>query len=725
MIARRPSHAKYRAFAHSIWPLICIGVLVTGLSDASFAQTVGLQHVEVTQGIQDLGQSVPLIAGKRTFVRAFFSYTGPKRANNVTGTIELRRRDGTTAIVPSLANVASALDPAWNDKLEAKRQSLEHGLIFEIPTQWAAAGDVTLRVTGIKAADGSNINCASCASALSIRFGAAAPVRVVMVGMRYTRNGQTRTPRAIDYQSIVSWLQRAYPAANFEFQTKVIDWDAPAVFDSGLIACTAANAVILALRKLDVGGHKNALFHYYGVVYDGGQDEGFMRGCADAPPTPDASAVGSGPAGTGGYDWDHSASYAGWYAGHELGHTFGRPHPGSGCGDLGQDPTWPKDIPTNQIGTAAHPYVGFDPGDVTVGASMQVLPWDPSSGGRGADMMTYCANVWPSAHTYIDICQRLAAENNVSCPTVAALVAAAGIGPPSRLITGPGGRKAVGQFLAAPLTQLAADQPAADNVPSKGDSAAPANNAGTAPLAPPSPLTGPVLSITGQINLDANTGTISAVHQLEQSIETNRPPVQADAPLIRTFNSAGTLLSENTATVLLSSDAPPDAPKTGLISGEVPYSKDIYSVELVRRGAVLARRIASSTAVTVSEPALDTLSLKSLLPLTESRAPRFNFQVGPDALPPRAEQTGPNGQLIYRWQGQGAGLTKYTVQISTDGGKTWSTVAVETSQNSITIDPSWIEGATELTVRVRASDGIHETVSTSAPLDFNKKIDVK
>ena len=69
-----------------------------------------------------------------------------------------------------------------------------------------------------------------------------------------------------------------------------------------------------------------------------------------------------------------------------------------------------------------------------------------------------------------------------------------------------------------------------------------------------------------------------------------------------------------------------------------------------------------------------------------------------------------------------ASTATYTVQISTNGGKDWNTVAVETPQHSIKIDPSWIEGASTLEVRVRASNGIHETVSTSRQLDLTAKV---
>jgi hypothetical protein len=384
-------------FASPVLAIVLCAILVSLCSYTRVlaADSVELKHVEVTQSVQDASNSVPMIAGKRTFVRAFLDYTASAPAQKVRGTIELRRPTGAVLTIDSMSTVATLLDPALNGKLDAKRKVLDQSLVFEIPVDWTSVGDLSVSLNMVKLDNGVHLMCAKCDEKTTIRFGQAAPARIVLLGMRYTRGGKTFVPRDIDYKSIVSWVRRAYPAPEFEFQTRVVDWtNAPPIFDDGLVSCGKANAVITAFRKLDLSIGKNALFHYYGVVYDDGSSLGnFMRGCSSVPPNPDPSAVGSGPAGVGLYPWDKSPSFAGWYAGHELGHTYGRHHPISGCGDLdenGGDLQWPANMPKNKLGTAAHPYVAFDSGDASIPAPMSVLGWD-----LAADLMTYCDHVWP------------------------------------------------------------------------------------------------------------------------------------------------------------------------------------------------------------------------------------------------------------------------------------------------------------------------------------------
>ncbi|MCK1523384.1 MULTISPECIES: hypothetical protein [unclassified Bradyrhizobium] len=677
---------------------------------AAAGPRVEVQHIEITQGIQDHRNSVGLIAGKRTFVRIFVDYAAPATASGVRGTLELRRQAGAARSVDSIGGLTAVLDPAQNGKLDVKRRVADRSLVFELPADWTVPGDLSLSLSSVKASDGAILDCGKCDLKENLKFGQASPVRIELLGMRYVRNAKTHVPRDIDYRSIVSWIQRAYPASEFEFHTRVVDWNAPSVFDTGTEACGEANAAITAIRKLDVANGKNALFHYYGVVYDGSSLANFMRGCASIPADPDPSAVGSGPAGTATsvlFPWDKGPSYAGWYAGHELGHTFGRHHPNSGCGDWDRtgDPQWPAQMPKNKLGTSDHPYVGFDRGDPSIQAPISVLAWDV-----GADLMTYCDSVWPSAHNYVEICNRTSAENKTFCP-LSAQTSGAGPGAVAALsVSGPGGPITMVGRMAPPIVRTAeTGTPAPAAAPSSAD--LPAN------------VSGPVLSVTGRINLDRETGAISSVNRFQQSVETTKPAAGgSETPLIKSFDSQGRLLAQRPATVLLDTDTSPDSPRTGVVSGEVPYAGDIARLELVFKDKTLAVRSSSPERPAITPPTLEPTALINLLRNNFNTIQGGPFNVGPQTTAPAAPNGGDKGPLVYQWQAQGPPDLKYTVQISTNGGKEWNTVAVETQQHSIAIDPSWIQGATTLDVRVRASDGIHETVATSKQLDLGAKI---
>lgn len=234
---------------------------------------------------------------------------------------------------------------------------------------------------------------------------------------------------------------------------------------------------------------------------------------------------------------------------------------------------------------------------------------------------------------------------------------------------------------------------------------------------------GPVLSITGRIDLDGQTGEISSANRLEQSVESPPDASNPETPLIRSYDAQGKLLSQMPATVLFDTDRSANSPRTGVVSGEVPYANDISRLELVYKDKTIAVRRSATTRPAITQPALERSSLKDLLK-NPSNIPKFQFNIGPtttDAQAP-SDPSRDAGALVYTWQNQGNAAVNYSVQISTNGGKDWSTVAVEIPQHSITIDPSWIEGASTLDVRVRASDGIHETISTSKQLNLEAKI---
>ena len=167
--------------------------------------------------------------------------------------------------------------------------------------------------------------------------------------------------------------------------------------------------------------------HYYGLVSDsGGQvanDKGFMRGCSDQPSTPDPSATGSGPAGNG-WPGDPHASYADWYGGHELGHTFGRKHPGICKYETKDDPNYP--FPDGTISDIQGSFVGLDFGDAGVdtnsGALITATPPPAGStpvprtvlpGPSTTEIMTYCAEPqWLSSYTFEEIRQRMIDEDS-------------------------------------------------------------------------------------------------------------------------------------------------------------------------------------------------------------------------------------------------------------------------------------------------------------------------
>ena len=334
------------------------GSEITGV-DVRFAD-VRVDSIEVTQAIQDLNHSVPLIALKAAVARVYLSSRLPGNVT-VSGALQITRiSGGASRTLLSLNSVT--LDPAQFGQVDHQRRDAALSLNFAMPTDMITAGQLVLTLT--------------------------------VLTDTATNQPLLFAPPG-DLGLTLSWLQRAYPVAQVLASQAIVPANAAAPFGCGDI-----NSQLAALRALDMSAGADGRTHYYGIVSDSGF---FMRGCSAVPSSPDPSAVGSGPAGPATWGWDFDGSYCDWYAGHEIGHTFGRLHPGF-CGETHDDPNYP--FVAGQLANADDAFVGLDVGDAAFGLPMTALP-----GTDWHDVMTYCSTQWLSSYTYTGIRTRLLAED--------------------------------------------------------------------------------------------------------------------------------------------------------------------------------------------------------------------------------------------------------------------------------------------------------------------------
>jgi hypothetical protein len=366
-----------------------------------------IDGIEVTQAIQNMAHSVPLIAGKATVARVYltlkFNFPLPpgQPSASVTGEVSVRR---TPAGPVTKLVAANAIPVPQQGSLKDRRKSLDLSLNFLIPDHLGTAGDLYLRVSRLE------IKIAGFPKSLVIPVPShttrhvtlvtSPPLRVRIVGIRYTTGTppQSYAPSARDFQMVLSWLRRAYPVPEVLATQAIIDATSTWPF-----FCGDVNAQLSAIRALDVAGGMDRRTHYYGLVADGAD---FMRGCASGiPQTPDPTTVASGPVGSATFGWDNDGCYGDWYTGHELGHTFGRFHPGF-CGETHDDSSYP--FANGQLSNSDGDFVGFDFGDAALGLPMQALP-----GVDWHDVMTYCTFQWLSSYTYMGVRNRIVAEETL------------------------------------------------------------------------------------------------------------------------------------------------------------------------------------------------------------------------------------------------------------------------------------------------------------------------
>jgi hypothetical protein len=82
----------------------------------------------------------------------------------------------------------------------------------------------------------------------------------------------------------------------------------------------------------------------------------------------------------------------------------------------------------------------------------------------------------------------------------------------------------------------------------------------------------------------------------------------------------------------------------------------------------------------------------------------------------------PTGGSVLAWDdpavatagaGGGGGTPRYAVQASTDGGRTWTTLAVGTTDTSLTLDSESFSDAEQVRFGVLTTNGFVQTVATT------------
>ena len=374
--------------------------VAAGFTTSARAQSGDLAALglEVTQGIQDLNNSVRLVAQKRTFAR-FYVRTSQGTA---TTTAALTARRGENSVTLAPINPGSVIQVVSNPDRAIRDQAF----LFELPDGYRQ-GAVSLRAEvnpGAGTRNPEETDYTNNVSILDVKFEEVPPLALVIYSIGYTdADGNLIVNDEQHVRMMVSWISRAWPVNSVRFW--MYREDVTRSIGPGLPDCERVNAFLTAKRLEDLQSPNNKIpanARYYGMVDNRG---GFMRGCADGLP----GYASSGPTGRSGedtsYEWDTDGSFGDWYGAHEVAHNFMRYH-AEFCGATSGD-TYP--YPDGRIGPSlggADAIMGFDIATATV------------YGPNWKDNMTYCDFQWTGKFSYHGLMDAL--QQNVA-PVAAAL----------------------------------------------------------------------------------------------------------------------------------------------------------------------------------------------------------------------------------------------------------------------------------------------------------------
>jgi hypothetical protein len=349
-----------------------------GYSDA-FVVKLGLgtglsiSHIEVTQATQDENNSVPLIAGKPTFVRVYVDCgAGCASLPNVTGVL---RGYGPSGELPG-----SPLSPtgfmrsitAYHESWQSQRGDLRKTLNFTLPPEWLT-GTITLtaEISGTGYSE-------------MVPFRQAQTVRVIYVPIRY----KGRSPDPVRIHTGSSWALQVFPTSRINYVPgTTLDWD-QCLKKSVLCPLWYHNSLNLLNRLTTMYRLVNA--YVYGWLPEGTYNGGI------------SDPTWNGGAGKAAFGDDHPSEGRRIFA-HEIGHLLGRRHTNSvSCQSNRIDPR--TDWPWVSSDSLIHEW-GLD------GYSFGWLVSSPSALKNPAstyDYMSYCGslndgNVWTSSWTYSHI----------------------------------------------------------------------------------------------------------------------------------------------------------------------------------------------------------------------------------------------------------------------------------------------------------------------------------
>lgn len=498
--------------------------------------TVNLRAIEVTQTVQDWNQSVPLLAGKQTYVRVFLEQTAAsgRLFQFIDGQIRVKRANGSTALLLSPMLTLSGVD-AVDTRNHQTRSESYRSLNFLIPAGQLPEGSLTFSFEPSDVGLVCNNSGATegCELAVNVRAAPRLAIKFLRLGDDTDANFFRPSPGAVGLNAAT--VEALFPAARLDFEV--------ANFDARLSELDNLNGLVARIARQHREDADPRFACSYGLFADFPATSGGTPVGGEADDIP-----GSGAAGVSGVPF---------VTVHELGHVLGRHHAVNHS--LGQDtrgfwrgycdefantnaPTFPyfyrasngRNVPG--LGPTTQGFDSFIYGVSAVDSTESSI--GIASPLASADIMSYCFDFswFPSKDFYTNVLTRL---DTLNLPSFA---------PDS--------------FAAAGMATRAA---------------------------------GPLLGVHGRIDLPTDEVTWLPFREVTRVLDGGSADVEGEF-LLRATSTTGALLAEIPFRPRVAADGTPDL---AFFSLYLPNDPGLARVSILRQGQLLAEQIASVNAPVV------------------------------------------------------------------------------------------------------------------------------